>query len=410
MEKNDFYKLISKICRQEINDKTNLFDLGLSSLNIIKLVNEINVNCNSRINFKDVINADTVLDLFEIVQKNIKVEVCADKKEKTERLTSLQKAYIFGRQKGLPLGGISPHIYFEYDTDMGAETLKTRLKEIIKNNKILRSTFNDQAEMFVKKRFNTDKVVHFNTEYNNLKNYRKKHQYWNFDISKWPLFRFEYFKKKENVYHVCFDTDLLIFDVKSIFILFKQIYSENFTKENLLKNDFQTSNENMKFWDNFNCDTPIPDICNAKNYMQISNPTFKNKHLEIPLSDLNQIIDECKKYHIRLSIYLLYCYARVLNKWNNNDQCVINLTTFNEFYSESINDTTKLALIKTDYNLESFNWKKLKEFQNYVLDSIEHAKNIESLSVLRNALGSSNLIQAPVVFTSYLQKANTIMK
>lgn len=42
MNKVEFYKLISKTCCKDVDDKTNLFDLGLSSLTIIKLVNEIN--------------------------------------------------------------------------------------------------------------------------------------------------------------------------------------------------------------------------------------------------------------------------------------------------------------------------------------------------------------------------------
>lgn len=407
MNKVEFYKLISKTCCKDVDDKTNLFDLGLSSLTIIKLVNEINTRYNSNINFKDVVNADTAFNLFKIAQGNIKKKRCVNKDENNTTLSSLQKAYIFGRQKDLPLGGISPHVYFEYDTNMKVNTLKNRLKKVLKENVILRSTFNNQGKIFVQENYNIDKIVHTNRSYGNLESYRRKHEHWNFDITRWPLFRFEYFEKANNIYHVCFDTDLLIIDVKSIFTLFKQLYSSEYVKSSISKSNFLPSNEDVAFWNDFHCDTPIPDICDAKEYKQIESPSFKNKHFEISLHELEDVINKCKQYHIRLSVYLLYCYANVLASWNSNKECVINLTTFNENYSDAINDTTKLALVKATRGLKSFNCKELNKFQDQVLDAIEHSKRMKSLDVLKKGLGSDNLVQAPIVFTSYLQRVNT---
>ena len=125
------YLEIKKQIRQKLSkpidfeDTDNLLELGLSSLVIMKLVNQWRKQ-GIKISFGVLMEHPTLREWWELIQKTLEK---ADSKKRTAKkekrimadmyqefpLTDVQYAYWVGRDERQALGGIGCHAYLEFD-------------------------------------------------------------------------------------------------------------------------------------------------------------------------------------------------------------------------------------------------------------------------------------------------------
>lgn len=186
------YLEIKKQIRQKLSkpidfeDTDNLLELGLSSLVIMKLVNQWRKQ-GIKISFGVLMEHPTLREWWELIQKTLEK---ADSKKRTAKkekrimadmyqefpLTDVQYAYWVGRDERQALGGIGCHAYLEFD---GKAVDQSRLRHawavVQQHHPMLRACFlNNGAQKILRLSFNGRwfikvKVNHLLYKVDNLK-------------------------------------------------------------------------------------------------------------------------------------------------------------------------------------------------------------------------------------------------
>lgn len=116
----------------EIDDGQNLIELGLDSLQMMRMVNKWR-RAGAKVTFAELIAAPRLGDWWALLQKSVQPDAAAKAKADQETalepeqgqagvqekapfaLTDVQYAYWIGRQDDQPLGGVGCHAYLEID-------------------------------------------------------------------------------------------------------------------------------------------------------------------------------------------------------------------------------------------------------------------------------------------------------
>ncbi|MDE6970110.1 MAG: non-ribosomal peptide synthetase, partial [Eubacterium sp.] len=120
---------------QEFDGNRNLLELGLSSLKIMRMVNQWRKQ-GIRVSFGELMEEPTLDSWWKIIQKSGKKDIHKAVAKETGKkrfvetnkpfpLTDVQYAYKIGRADGEELGGVGCHAYLEFDGEgVSAEKLK----------------------------------------------------------------------------------------------------------------------------------------------------------------------------------------------------------------------------------------------------------------------------------------------
>lgn len=150
---------------KEFGDSDNLLELGLSSIVIMRLVNQWRKQ-GVKVAFGTLMEHPTLNEWWEIIQKSMKKKEKKAKAEKQERiperdmresfpLTDVQYAYWVGREDNQVLGGIGCHAYLEFDgNSVEAGRLEAAWNQLQYHHPMLRACFTeDGMQKFKKDRF-----------------------------------------------------------------------------------------------------------------------------------------------------------------------------------------------------------------------------------------------------------------
>lgn len=420
-----------------INYEDDFFSLGGNSITAQRLRQRIIKDYNVKIPLVDIIRNGQISHVSNFIKnKNNKITKEKDEikstKNKTHDLTSIQRAYLNGVNDKFELSSYNAHYYFDITTEISKENMESSINKIIDRHEAFRTVFNkDQTQTILDehKYYNIDylDISYLNKEKidKQIKSLRAELSHKSYDNYDWPLFciKMRKINEKESVLFV--SINLLICDGDSLNIFFLEL--AKFAKEdiNLPKLEYsyidyideyenykKTNNdleEDKKYWDekvkSFSKFPKLPfkkDISLCKNYIA------KRKNTIIQREIWQEIKLECKKRRISPSALLLALYSKVLAKWSNQNQALINMTLFerlpfNKEVSNIIGDFTKLAAIQTKIKNQNI-WDFALEIESEVLEILDHISVdgdyiIKAIANNNNEIGKAVL---PIVFTCIL--------
>ncbi|MGW1893529.1 amino acid adenylation domain-containing protein [Streptomyces sp. NPDC002004] len=162
MDREALRRVVSDLLGIELttaDDESNLFELGLQSLEMMRLANRLS-RAGSEIKFAQLSDDPRLSAWFDLltpgagaapVPQSPRPEAeHGDLADRPFPLTAVQQAYLIGRADDQPLGGVSCHAYLEFDVaQLDPQRLERAVRALIERHPMLRVAFADDATQHV---------------------------------------------------------------------------------------------------------------------------------------------------------------------------------------------------------------------------------------------------------------------
>ncbi len=343
---------------------------------------------------------------------------------KSFELTTIQKAYLMGRDKFYELGGISANYYFETEIDMlDVEKMEQIFNLVISKNEAMRIVVMNCGRQAV-----LEKVPWYHIESYRVKNeeeqikYRLEWQSKMYQLESWPMFLIKLTTKDGFRFRIHIGFDCIILDAWSVMLMMKQIcelYEKGNTKfpaytfreyciEQGKLRDTKREREAELYWNNRLFSIPnAPQLKYTRKLLDINTPSFSRINHEVSCTDTELIYMQAKKYKVTPAAVLCSIYMKILAKYADNKKFTINLTVFNRLsenreIQEVLGDFTNVSIAEYEAGKRRTFKEEVhatqKEFWNFV-----KYRGYEGVKIIRK-IPKEYAAQAalPVVFTGIL--------
>lgn len=420
----------------------NFFALGGDSITAQRIAQELSKQFSIKIPFVKIVDLGTINNLAGYVegqfsghesnskdvkgyrQENTKLEL-ADEFE----ATNIQKAYLSGRNDSFELGRFNAHYYFELDFPYEVADLEKSIGQMLERHEVLRSIFlkngNQQVLSDLPKYLVAvtvaENMADFQLKGEQIRN-RLSHK--NYDFSVWPLFNFEFLKNNHNKNCILFGSiNLLICDGDSLRIFLKelsdgikgkQLPELNYSYQEYIcaltaHRDLAAYEQSKAYWlkrlDGF---PEFPHLPVKISMAQCKEYKINRKAATVNREEWKLFKEIARKHEVSASSLLCAVYARVLAKWSNQKDLLLNLTAFerlnfNPDVEKILGDFTKVLPLEVHIDSSDI-WRNAQALQKEIMDNLDHAdfdgtEIIRELSKRRNCIGKAIM---PVVFTCVL--------
>lgn len=372
---------------KEFGDSDNLLELGLSSIVIMRLVNQWRKQ-GVKVAFGTLMEHPTLNEWWEIIQKSMKKKGKKAKAEKRERiperdmrepfpLTDVQYAYWVGREDNQVLGGIGCHAYLEFDGNgVDPERLQEAWNRIQYHHPMLRASFSENGMQKIESKPYSEKIkindFSLLTEAEaeqEVQTVRKRLSHRKLKIEEGEVAGIELTLFSENKTRLHIDLDLLIADVQSLQILLRDlamVYSGAELPEESKDWNFATYLEQQnvedreerekakEYWTTRLKNLPQgPDVPLAKRPEEVKNPVFHRRIVRIGKEEWDSLQRSAKEYQTTPAMLLLTAYSIILERWSKNKRFLINIPFFNrkteyKGLEDVIADFTTLLLLEVN--------------------------------------------------------------
>ncbi len=452
----DFEKKVREILLINIDDhieKCNLFEVGLNSLQIMRIINILKQK-GIKVTFAELIENPYLEKWWEILQKKLEMKdtvLVETKKESSETksniLTDVQHAYWVGRGEKQILGGVSCHAYFEFrgfGVDLGR--LRDAWDLIQNRHPMLRAKFmlDGKQQIIEKGLLKNELIVHDLSDGKfDVEEYLQKHRDTNshrvFKVEDGQVSKLEITFLDNNSSIIHFDIDLLVADLKSIKIILddlvsayngvqlpKLLESAEFLR-NIKTSKALNYDEDKAYWSSRIGEMPgMPQLPVSKNINNIEHPIFKRRNFWMDEDKWKGLLELSAKKHVTPAMFLLALYVEVIGKYSNSSKFVINVPLFGrpfdvEGIENVVGDFTNILLLPIDISISSDFIERVQSITDAFTNAMKHNaySGIEIIRELMREKGGK--IIAPVVFScsydepmisatfeSYLGKLNYI--
>lgn len=351
-------------------------------------------------------------------------------------LTDIQQAYWVGRREGIELGSVSCHAYYEVDAkDIDLLRLGVALEKLIERHDMLRAiVMRDGTQQVL------DQVSEYEIEVLDLcglgsgsaeavlSEIRERMSHQVLPAGRWPLFRVRASRLADNRYRLHFSFDILIADVLSLKLLFREweklyldptarlspielrfrdyVLAEPAVRDSI---DYQASRQ---YWAERLSDLPPgPDLPLALRPSEVSSPRFVRRSGRLEATLWKRVKERSSEFGVSPSVTLLTAFAEVLRTWSKSPKFTINVTLLNrlpihEQVNQIIGDFTSLVALAVDTSPEAEFRARADRIQARLLEDMEHrlASGIGVLRDLARVQGRPPGAVLPVVFTSLLSQ------
>ncbi|MDD4111480.1 MAG: amino acid adenylation domain-containing protein [Herbinix sp.] len=432
---------------EHIGIRDSFFELGGNSILMVQARILISKEYKVDISLRDFFENNTLEKLVILMstKKGTSQDVIYPEVEPTpehmyERfpLTAVQTAYLMGRDSQFEMGGVSTHVYMEFETTLDMERFKKSLQKVIDRHPMLRTViFSDGSQQVL------DSVPEYEIKISDISNLsdeeknqkiivernRKSHHIFKTDV--WPLFDISAFKLNDNTNYLFMELDMLIADGASMQIISKELMDYyqnmnvnlpaiNFTYRDyiLALNDFKTSPvyfSDKDYWMSKLEDFPnAPALPLKQEPSLITKPTFRRLSRVFDKNDWNVMKKVAQEKGITPSALLCTAYAQVLAYWSNQPHMAINLTVFNRYpfhkdVNKIVGDFTSVMLLDIQLTESVSFWENAVNIQKTLFDALEHRHydGIEFIRELTRYRNYGTKAIMPIVFTSMLFDSNS---
>lgn len=437
----------------QINDVTNdsdFFELGGQSLQATELVLALQQKYSVEIPLRSIFENPTPAKLAEYIKshssenkaaistsKPISITPNVDKRFDEFPLNEVQHAYWIGRSAFLELGNVATHVYVEYES-IGLDTARfiAAWNKLVIRHDMLRVVISQDGKQIVlpetaSTNINVIDITHLPTDVcgTYLTSIRERMSHQVLTTEK-PLYEIVLVKQANNKVRIHCSLDLLIADLWSTQIIFREL-EQFYNDENLnlppLKLTFrdyvlaeQSFEETTEFarakdywYKRLDDIYSYPDLPLAKSPSMISKPRFVRHHSKLGVQEWNTVKSIAKKYKLTPSALLLSAYAEVLTLYSKSPRFTLNLTLFNRQpvhpeIGNVIGDFTTLSLCAVNNEATESFLIRTRQLQQQLWSDLEY-RQVSAIRLMREIARRKGRQGAtfPVVFTSALIHGST---
>lgn len=425
--------------REEIDKKKNLLELGMNSIQIMRLASYLRRN-GIDLKFSDLIVIPTLENWMQLIESKQCINSAKDKgaeiskgstiSPKVFNLTDVQYAYWTGRDDDQILGGVGCHAYIELDgKNIEVQKLQSSWDKMHNYHSILRTRFLKEGKQEIMEQpANTTIAIHDlrgreedETEIELLR-IRNQLSHRKLSVEEGQVAGIELSLLDNEKSRIHFDIDLLVADVQSLHIILRDLaivyegkelsnaikqwnFSEYLAEEEIRKQGERESA--IKYWEEQLPNLPTaPMLPLAKRPEQIERPVFNRRIVRVNREKWGKIKYIASQYHVTPAMTLLSIYAEIIDRWSENSKFLINIPLFNRNNERAeiddvVADFTNLLLLPVDCSKsESFS-ERCRQVQRKVHEVVAHSA-YSGVEVQRDLakLHQENGLFAPVVFAS----------
>ncbi len=423
----------------------NFFDLGGDSLKAVTVGGQIESKFNLRIPLEKLLSGLSIEELAAYIEEEMaqggqsaQVVYLRREPDPTNQhqpfpLTDIQGAYLLGRDNQFEMGGVSTHVYQEWETEVDIFRFNQTLNRLIERHPMLRTVFTEDHQQRI-----LEEIPVYTIQIEDLTGLteaeqerriireRERMSHYVFEPGQWPLFELKALRLTAKTNYLCIGFDLLIGDAASIRLIGEELmalYANpqlefpalefTFRDYILAYQDLKKSDlyrKDKEYWlSKLNAFPAAPALPLRINPSEVEKPHFARHKRVFAREDWLNLKARARKHNLTPSALLAAVYTRVLAYWSNQPDLGINLTIFNRFpfhpdVNRIIGDFTSVILLDVHFSAGVSFWDQAKEVQNTLLKGLEHrhydgVEFIHELSKQRNARRQALM---PVIFTSML--------
>lgn len=433
-------QIIEKLAvAKDFEDTQNLLELGLNSLQIMRLVNQWR-KMGICVQFGELMENPTFENWKKKIQAGIKPRN-NKRKKKSEgmgnvktgtpfALTDVQYAYKIGRADDQELGGIGCHAYLEFSgRDVEAERLKKAWETVQYHHPMLRAKFlDDGRQEIMDKPFEESMIINDLREEKDvekrLQEIRDSLSHRKLVVEKGQVAGISLSLLPKGKTRIHFDLDLLVADVQSLQILLRDLAtayhggilpeeSKDWSFARYLdaqRDEEKTQREQVKkYWKNRLHDFPLgPELPLAKAPAQVKDIKFCRRVITLQKKEWQKLQQKAAQNKATPAMLLLSAYALVLERFSSTKRFLINIPFFHRNTEEKgleevVADFTTLLLLEVDMRKQQTFKELLEAVQRQVHQDMKYTaySGVQVQRDLAHLHGTTQTV-APVVFACNL--------
>lgn len=431
-----------------IADGENLFEAGLDSVALLRLVNRLR-RSGFQVSFADLAREPTLAAWDRLVSKG-KVEEAeptsshisaADSQKQTDgepsELGVMQHAYWVGRSAGQRLGGVAAHLYAEFDqAPTGADPaidpdkLKFALERLLERHETLRTRITSDGKQDVLPKLPVSFTVHDlrgqspTAVQDHLSNIRDVFSHQALDIENGEVMSVAVTLLSDGATRLHLDVDMIAADAVSYRILladFAAIYASpaaSLPSLGLNYRDYLAGTKSVQdqrtrlaadAWQQRLNSLPgapsLPEIVEATP----DNPTPRvaRRHLWLAPEQKRRLTDIARQNGVTVAMTVATVLCEVVGHWSATDHFLLNVPMFNRAADHPdidriVGDFSSSVMLEIDLRKPLAFVDRVRSLQNRMHADAAHA-SYTGLDVLRDlSRQRGETVLAPVVFTSAL--------
>lgn len=426
----------------DFKDTENLLELGLSSLVIMRLVNQWRKQ-GIKVSFGSLMEHPTFQEWWGLIQNAAKKTTPKKSKSSKEKidtgdmyqefpLTDVQYAYWVGRDDGQALGGVGCHAYLEFDGEsVDPERLQSAWNIVQYHHSMLRDCFPGNGLQKIMSKPYSEKIrindfasLSESEAEKAALSVRDRLSHRKLQIEKGEVAGIELTRLTQRKTRVHIDIDLLVADVQSLHIILRDLATAyngghlpdeskdwNFAAY-LQEQEEEESDEREQakaYWKKRLDVLPKgPELPMAKRPEEIRQPIFKRRIVRIGKKEWERLQARAKEYKTTPAMLLLTAYATVLERWSQNKRFLINIPYFNrntekQGLEEVVADFTTLLLLEVNCEGTPTFLELLHRIEKQLHEDMKHTaySGVQVQRDLSRIYGES-AVSAPVVFACNL--------
>lgn len=443
MERNDLKaevmdsihkKVLDMLSLSEINENSNLIEAGLSSIMMMQVSYYFRKN-GFKLPFSTLIEKPTLRDWADLVH-SAEAKPSKERQEKVTLnrsnpfdLTDVQYAYYIGRGDEQPLGGVGCHAYIELDGALvDGRKLNAAWNMIQHYHPMLRAKFLPTGQQMIMPSPYSEEIGVFDFRElsqdeveSQLIIVREALSHRKLMVELGEVAEISLALLPGGKTRIFFDVDLLVADVLSLSIIVHDL-AEAYAGKQFIPNpsytfhDYIEGKKNFKneiqfdqdrqFWEEKmrKTDCGAPKLPLAKKPELIGTTTFSRRNNIVDKEAWNEIKRKCTRHTCTPSMFLLTCYALILERWCNQDSFWINIPLFDRNTEVAgtenmVADFTNLLLLDYCRRADEPFLDTMNRIKRTFLENVSHS-GYSGVSVQREMfklMGGTGFV-APVVF------------
>lgn len=420
-----------------LEDEQNLLALGLTSLQIMRLLNMCKKE-GVTISFGKLMAKPTLANwMFLISEKRGQDTVVKDRRadKRTEgpfEMTDVQYAYWVGRVDDQQLGGISTHAYMEFEgKKLDVEKLEKAWKDLHYHHPMLRARFTKEGMQEIGRKpyeqlflFRNLVSASFDEKAKHLEEIRERMSHRRLDIENGQVSGMEISQLSEEDFRIHMDLDLMVADVQSLKIILRDLIalyhgktlpesSGQFDFATYLKEEKERNKDAVEaarqYWEKRMEVFPEgPMLPLRKTPEQLNQVRFYRREHVFSANKWEKIKELAASWETTTAMLLLAVYAKVIERWSENSHFIINIPMFNrnteyEGIEDVVSDFTTINLLEVDMRKEQSFYELVKSIQKQMHEDMTYSA-YSGVQIQRDMvkIKKSQSVLAPVVFACNL--------
>lgn len=419
-------------------DTDNLFELGLDSVFMMRMVNQFRrVGC--MVTLKDVYQNPTIAQIEALIPEKLGTSSnhlmhssFPTMKDGTPfAMTPVQLAYYVGRDEQQVLGGNGCHLYQEFNTtNLDASSLEEAIDTLRHRHPMLCVAFQKDGmqrwvEPVQKYRIPVHDFSHLteNEAEQSMLTLREQLSHQVLDVQNGQTFDIQIALRSENRRRVYVSIDLLVMDASSFSLFFTELslllqkktlplHKSGYDFRSYLLQEQEESETQKKasahFWQEKSKQLPLsPNLPLIQEPALLKKPIFHRRKHSLNQEKWQQLKSLAAINKVTPTMVLATLFSAVLARWSGQSKLLLNLTLFdchpfNEHVNSMLADFTNILLLEAE--ITDVSAAKLIQIHQQRFAEIYEHRIVSGVEVLRDLKkNGSHPHGAPIVFTSNLR-------